>query len=582
MYTLRDYQKAAVDNTVQYFKKKREPAVIVLPTGAGKSLVIAELARIAKGRVLVLAHVKELVEQNYEKYKSYNLSAGIFSASLGQKDWDQKAIFGSVQSIARAPDEFFNNFSLLVIDECHRVAEDGATQYQDVIQKLLARNPHLCILGLTATPYRLGLGWIYEYSHLGELKTEQKRFFKQCVYELPLSYMIKNKYLTTPVKVDIPVTCYDFSELTEKNRMYTTAEVEELLRSQKRLTPLIIKNIIDITERFQRQGVMIFSSTVKHAEEIMSYLPSHDARVVLGDTDMKDRDAIVADFKQKKFKYLVNVSVLTTGFDAPHVDVIAILRPTESNSLYQQIVGRGLRLSADKKDCYILDYTGMGHDIYAPEISDKRPAKDTVPVRITCPACSFENDFWGYVDLDGVVIEHFGRKCRGATQDPKTWQIQRCGFRFRFKLCHSCGAENDVTARECEQCKAVLIDADAKLKQAKLSKNFHVLKPDHITYEERADKNSNPYLEIRYYDLDGEYVSEVHFFNNPSAIKKFNINFLRSHLKRPEIAIELATPKDVIRYQRQLRAPSFIIARKQEKFWKITEKIFVEELLRYT
>lgn len=582
MYKLRDYQKAAVDNTVQYFKKKREPAVIVLPTGAGKSLVIAELARIAKGRVLVLAHVKELVEQNYEKYKSYNLSAGIFSASLGQKDWDQKAIFGSVQSIARAPDEFFNNFSLLVIDECHRVAEDGATQYQDVIQKLLVRNLHLCILGLTATPYRLGLGWIYEYSHLGELKTEQKRFFKQCVYELPLSYMIKNKYLTTPVKVDIPVTCYDFSELTEKNRMYTTAEVEELLRSQKRLTPLIIKNIIDITERFQRQGVMIFSSTVKHAEEIMSYLPPHDARVVLGDTDMKDRDAIVADFKQKKFKYLVNVSVLTTGFDAPHVDVIAILRPTESNSLYQQIVGRGLRLSADKKDCYILDYTGMGHDIYAPEISDKRPAKDTVPVRITCPACSFENDFWGYVDLDGVVIEHFGRKCRGATQDPKTWQIKRCGFRFRFKLCHSCGAENDVTARECEKCKAVLIDADAKLKQAKLSKNFHVLKPDHINYEEQFDKNSNSYLEIRYYDLDGEYVSEVHFFNNPSAIKKFNINFLRSHLKRPEIAIELAAPRDVIRYQRLLRAPSFIIARKQDKFWKITEKIFVEELLRYS
>lgn len=578
MYKLRDYQQQAVNNTIKFFQKKRDPAMIVLPTGAGKSLVIAELARIANGRVLVLAHVKELVEQNYDKYKSYGLEAGIFSASLGKKDRDEKAIFGSVQSVARAPDDFFNNFSLLVIDECHRVAEEGATQYQEVIKKLLDRNPQLCILGLTATPYRLGLGWIYEFNQSGEMKTDKKRFFKQCVYELPLSYMIKNRYLTIPVKVDIPVTCYDFSELTEKDRMYTVAEVEEVLKSQMRLTPFIIKNIIDITERFNRKGVMIFSSSVKHAEEIMTYLPAADSRIVLGDTDMKDRVEIVNDFKSRKFKYLVNVSVLTTGFDAPHVDVIAILRPTESNSLYQQIVGRGLRLSDDKQDCYVLDYTGMRHDIYAPEISDKRPAKDTVPVKVPCPKCDFENDFWGYADDDGVIIEHFGRKCKGATQDPDTLKITPCGFRFRLKLCHSCGTENDITAKSCEKCDATLIDADAKLKQAKLSKNSHVLTPDKITFEERKDKNSVPYLEIRYYDLDAQYISEAHFFSNSSSIKKFNINFLRSHLRRPELAVELSTPQEVIKYQRLFRMPSFVIARKQDKFWKITEKVFAEEL----
>jgi DNA repair protein RadD len=578
MYQLRDYQKDAVESVLHYFRKKRDPIMVVLPTGAGKSLVIAELARIAKGRVLVLAHVKELVEQNYEKYQSYGLSAGIFSASLGKKDWEQKAIFGSVQSIARAPDEFFQDFSLLIIDECHRVADEGATQYQEVIKKLRDRNPDLCILGLTATPYRLGLGWIYEFSQTGEIKTDQPRFFKQCVYELPLSYMIKQKYLTVPVKVDIPVTCYDFSELTEKNRMYTVSEVEEILKNQKRLTPLIIKNIIDITELYHRKGVMIFSSSVKHAEEIMSYLPPEDSRIVIGDTDMNERNEIVEDFKNRKFKYLVNVSVLTTGFDAPHVDVIAILRPTESNSLYQQIVGRGLRLSSDKKDCYILDYTGMGHDLYAPEISDKRPAKDTVPVKVPCPVCEFENDFWGYVDPDGIMYEHFGRKCRGATQDPKTLQIIPCGFRFRLKLCHSCGCENDITAKACEKCGTTLIDADAKLKQAKLSKNAHVLTPDRITFEEKKDKNSNPYLEIRYYDFDAQYVSEAHFFSNPTSIKKFNINFLRSHLRRPELAIEFTTPQDVIRYQKLFRLPSFVIARKQDKFWKITEKVFAEEL----
>jgi DNA repair protein RadD len=582
MYKLRDYQQQAVDQTLRYFRKKRDPAVIVLPTGAGKSLVIAELARIAKGRVLILAHVKELVEQNYEKYKHYGLSAGIFSASLGKKESKEKAIFGSVQSVARAPDEFFENFSLLVIDECHRVAEEGSTQYQDVIKKLQERNPELCILGLTATPYRLGVGWIYEYSQSGEIKTEMKRFFKQCVFDLPLSYMIKNRFLTAPVKIDIPVTSYDFSELFEKatdgERAFTTAEVEEVLKSQKRLTPFIISNIIDITERFNRCGVMIFSSSVKHAEEIMSYLPANDSRLVVGDTDMTDRDQIVKDFKERKFKYLVNVSVLTTGFDAPHVDVIAIMRPTESNSLYQQIIGRGLRLSEDKKDCFILDYTGMKHDIYAPQISDKKPAKDTVMVVVPCPECEFPNDFWGRVDDEGQLIEHFGRKCRGATQDGETLEIRPCGFRFRLKICHKCGAENDITARSCEQCETALIDADTKLKQAKLSKNAHVLTPDRITFDERIDKNSNPYLEIRYYDHDGQYISEAHFFNHASSVKKFNINFLRSHLRRPELASAIQTPEVVIKYQKLFRLPSFVIARKQDRFWKITEKIFAEEL----
>jgi DNA repair protein RadD len=579
MYKLRDYQQTAVDNTIAYFKKSRDPAVIVLPTGAGKSLVIAELARIARGRVLVLAHVKELVEQNFLKYQSYGLEAGIFSASLGLKDFDHKAIFGSIQSVARAPDQFFENFSIVIIDECHRVAEEGATQYQAVLDKLKQKNPQLCVLGLTATPYRLGLGWIYQYSHMGELKTEQPRFFKQCIYELTLSYMIKHKFLTPPVKIDIPVTCYDFSELTEKNRMYTMSEVEELLKNQKRLTPLIVKNIIDITERFNRQGVMIFSATVKHAEEILSYLPPGQAQMVIGDTEMKERDQIVEDFKLKKFKYLVNVSVLTTGFDAPHVDVIAILRPTESNSLYQQIIGRGLRLDAGKVDCYVLDYTGVGHDIFTPEISDKKPNKESIPVTIHCPACGFDNSFWGMVDHDGEILEHYGRKCRGAKQDPVSMKITPCGFRFRFKLCHSCGADNDVTARSCEKCQAVLVDAEAKLKQAKLSKNAHVLTPEKITFDQRYDKNNNAYLEVRYYDADAQYVSEAHFFNHPMAIKKLNINFLRSHLRRPEMSVDVKTPQDVINMQKFLRLPSFVIARKQDKFWKITEKVFAEELV---
>lgn len=577
MYELRDYQRAAVDKTIQYFKKKREPAVIVLPTGAGKSLVIAEMSRIAKGRVLVLAHVKELVEQNHLKYESYNLEAGVYSAGLNRKESHQKVIFGSIQSVARADNNFFKNFTLVIIDECHRVSLEEDSQYKSVINKLKKHNENICILGLTATPYRLGLGWIYNESARGVIHTTEKRFFKRCVFELSLEYMIKNHFLTPPVEVDIPVTCYDFSELTEENKMYSLTQIEEILNQQRRLTPLIIKNIVDITETYHRQGVMIFSSTVKHAQEILECLPQGQARIVIGDTELSERDSIIEDFKQKKFKYLVNVSVLTTGFDAPHVDVIAILRPTESVSLYQQIIGRGLRINEGKQDCFILDYTGMGHDIYCPEIAEKKPTKESVPVRVPCPKCDFENDFWGLVNCEGEMIEHYGRKCRGAFYDPDTQELQACGYRFRFKICHNCGTENDITARGCTQCQAVLIDADSKLKQAKLSKNSHVFKPDSFQLEERIDKNGKPFLEIKYYDFDAKYLSEFHFLNDPSSIKKFNINFLRSHMRRPELSEHLSGVKEVIRYQKLLRMPSFIIARKQEKFWKITEKIFSEE-----
>jgi DNA repair protein RadD len=578
MYKLRPYQQEAVDSTLNYFRKKRSPAVIVLPTGAGKSLVIAELAKIAKGRVLVLAHVKELVGQNHLKYESYGLQAGIYSAGLNQKDSEQKVIFGSIQSVAKANDAFFSDFTLLVIDECHRVGLEPDSQYAKVIKQLKLNNKRICILGLTATPYRLGLGWIYNYALRGEIKTQELRFFKHCIYDLPLEYMIRNQYLTPPVKVNIPVTSYDFSELTEGGNSFTMAQLEEVLNQQRRLTPLIIKNIIDITDSYKRQGVMIFSSTVKHAREVMESLPQGQARLVLGTTEVCERDQIVDDFKKKAFKYLVNVSVLTTGFDAAHVDVIAILRPTESISLYQQIIGRGLRLDTDKKDCLVLDYTGMGHSIFSPEIGGKKTASESVAVQVPCPECGFVNDFWGIVDDDGYVLEHFGRKCRGGHTNPDTYEIRPCGYRFRFKICVQCSAQNDITARDCSRCGSVLIDPDEKLKQAKLSKDAHVLTPDSIEMLERFDKNGNPYLQVKYYDYDANHLAEMHYLNNQTSLKKFNINFLRSHMKKPELKLNISSVSEVVRMQSQLRMPSFVIARKQGKFWKITEKIFREEL----
>jgi DNA repair protein RadD len=413
VYTLRPYQEDAVRATIRHFRRDPSPALIVLPTGAGKSLVIAELARVAKGRVLVMAHVRELVEQNHAKYSAFGLDAGIYAAGLNRKDSSQKTIFGSIQSVARAPEKFFEDFSLVVIDECHRVSMEGETQYFQVISKLQKANPGICVLGLTATPYRLGYGWIYEFNRHRKIRhTDEGRFFKTCVFDLSTRHMIRNGYLTAPIKIESPVASYDFSSLKIQDHHFVTAHIEKLLKDQKRVTPLIVRNIIDMAK--DRQGVMIFTSSVRHAEEILRALPPFVSAMVVGDTDAKERDEVIGAFKAKKLKFLVNVSVLTTGFDAPHVDVIAILRPTESASLYQQIIGRGLRLSPGKTDCLILDYTGQSHNIYAPDIEDSKPASEAVIVEVSCPSCGSINNFWGLLGPDGDIEEHFGAQMQGS------------------------------------------------------------------------------------------------------------------------------------------------------------------------
>lgn len=575
MYKLRPYQQAAVDATLRHFRKSRTPAVIVLPTGAGKSLVIAELAKVARGRVLVLAHVKELVEQNHAKFTSYGLEAGIYSAGLNQKSSQEKVIFGSIQSVARADNDFFKDFSLLVIDECHRVSTEDDTQYAQVIQKIRADNPILCILGLTATPYRLDSGWIYQYNHQGFICTQEPRLFGKCIYDLSLRQMIEAGFLTPPVQIDAPVASYDFSslKLSSTQKTFSLPEIEAILKDQARITPVIIQNIVEMAK--DRKGVIIFTASVRHAAEILNYLPDGQAALVIGDTPSEQRDQIISEFKAQKIKFLVNVSVLTTGFDAPHVDLIAILRPTESVSLYQQIVGRGLRLFEGKNDCLVLDYTGVPHDIFSPQIFDRRPREDCVPVKVACPKCKHTNDFWGVVDEKGVIEEHFGKTCQAAIENPETGDLVPCGFRYRFKNCERCGVENDLDASRCQKCATIFVDPEASIREALSLKNAHVMQPDSMTFEKKVDKKGLERLEIRYYDLNAQSLSEVYFFQTANDPKVFYYNFSRMHNKIPERRLEINSIDDVLMQKNNFRMPLYVIARKQDKYWKIREKVFL-------
>ncbi len=473
MYTLRPYQQDSVKAVIHYFRKHTTPAVLVLPTGAGKSLVIAELARIAKGRVLVLAHVKELVEQNHAKYEGYGLEGAIFSAGLGRKETDKQVVFASVQSVVRNLDEFKDQFSLLVIDECHRVPDNKDTSYRKVIEHLQTQNSGIKVLGLTATPYRLGIGWIYQYHTRGQVKTDTPRFFRDCIFELPIQYLLDEGFLTPAKLLDAPVLSYDFSQLKPASTgKYKESELDLVIEESKRATPQIVQQIVEYAK--DRKGVMIFAATVRHAQEILSLLPPTESELVIGDIKLADRDAIIQRFKNQETKFLVNVSVLTTGFDAPHVDLIAILRPTESVSLYQQIVGRGLRLAEGKIECTVLDYAGNCYDLYQPEVGDPKPDSSSEIITIPCPACGFNNNFWGKLDSNGFLLEHFGRRCQGYFEDDEGTR-EECGYRFRAKYCNECGADNDIAARVCHECDAILVDPDKKLKEALKLKDARIL-----------------------------------------------------------------------------------------------------------
>ncbi|MEZ9876338.1 ATP-dependent helicase [Vibrio breoganii] len=577
MYQLRPYQADSVKAVVHYFRKRSEPAVIVLPTGAGKSLVIAELARLAKGKVLVMAHVKELVEQNHAKYESYDLTGAIFAAGLGRKETEQQVVFASVQSVARNLDAFNDPFSLLVIDECHRVPEDKNSSYQKVISHLKALNPNLKILGLTATPYRLGLGWIYQYHTRGQVRSDEARFFRDCVFELPIRYLLDQEFLTPAKIIDAPLFSYDFSEISPTHMgRYRESDMDLVIEKSKRATPQILNQIVTLAKN--RKGIMIFAATVKHAQEVYELLPEGEAAIVIGNTHTKERDRIIDEFKQQKIKYLVNVSVLTTGFDAPHVDLIAVLRPTESISLYQQIIGRGLRLSEGKSECLVLEYAGNCYDLYQPEVGAPQPDPDSEIVTIPCPACGFNNNFWGKTAENGFVIEHYGRKCQGYLEDDDG-EREHCDYRFRAKYCRECGADNDIAARICHECDAVLVDPDKKLKEALSLKDALVYECTDLEFSVIKDSKGKNFLRVVYLGESGNKVGLNFYLNTPAQKKSFYSQFVKLHLADKHQEFDGLSPTKVVNQQHRFRLPKFVIARKEGRFWKLRDVIFDNEFM---
>jgi DNA repair protein RadD len=491
---LRPYQSHAHDAAIDWIKKCTSPCVLELPTGSGKSLIVAEIAntlhKVSGGKhILCLVPSKELLEQNAEKYRDTGNECSLFSASVGETCLKHPVVFGTPVSVKNKIHRFGAKFCAVVLDEAHRITPT----VKSIIESLVQHNPNLRVIGLSATPYRLGDGYIYRMDEHGNAHGEErakKPYFNARVFTVYARDLIQQGYLTQPIIGAINSGHYDTLDM-QLNSMgnFAKADVDKAYHGQGRLTSAIVGDIV--SQAVDRQGIMIFAATVQHAHEVLESLPQGLSCIVTGKTPKKEREEILRKFKARKLKYLVNVSVLTTGFDAPHVDLIAILRATESVSLLQQIIGRGLRIDDNKDDCLILDYAENidrhcpDGDIFNPEIEASIDYVAGEAIKAQCPKCKAHNEFApvineakhevdvnGYfIDLEGIRLEtefgemsaHHGRRCYGEVFNKTIKKLVRCSYRWTFKPCVHCEAENDIAARYCCECKGELIDPNKKL-----------------------------------------------------------------------------------------------------------------------
>lgn len=563
---LRDYQQESFEAAKEWLLKCVEPGLLELATGAGKSHIIAAIAKWLNEesgkKVLVLAPSKELVEQDRAKYLATGNPASMWCASAGAKDLKHDVVFGSPVSVKNGIKRFCSKFCAVIIDEAHGITPT----IKSIVDHIKQQNKRCRVIGLTATPYRLGDGYIYAIDEndvpVPEWQTKEPYFVK-LLHRVTARYLIDNGYLSMPHADPEHIQGYQAANMQlDKKGNFDAREVEQVFEGKGRLTASIVADIV--SKSVGRNGVLMFAATRQHAKEVMQSLPPENSRLITGNTGKSEREKIIADFNARKFKYLVNVSVLTTGFDAPHVDVVAILRATESVGLLQQIIGRGLRLidpalagdlyaisKSEKPDCLVFDYAENierhcpDGDLFNPIIKAKKQSDSELVIPCECPDCGTINEFKGrpnpeefeinangyFVDLAGEIIKtdddlpmpaHFGRRCFGVSIIKGTGTIQRCGYRWSFKECHECHHENDIAAIFCEVCKEELVDPNEKLviEFQKMKKNPYTTTTDKVLSWRCQLWTSQKGNETLRVDYTTEYASFSAWYFPASNIKK--------------------------------------------------------------
>lgn len=353
-FKLRDYQQKASDAAVTYFNSKTtKNAIMVLPTGSGKSLIIADIANRLDGHTLVFQPSKEILEQNFKKLCSYGvLDCSIYSASFNSKQIS-RITFATIGSVKGHP-ELFSHFQYVIIDECHLVnPKEG--MYKDFLSVLNCK-----VLGLTATPYRLSSSQDFG-SMLKFITRTRPAIFKEVIYHVQVSTLLDLGYLA---KLNYyPMNPLGWNELNLKVNTtgadYTDKSVQ---REYERIDFYgylvhIVQRLVDNQKTgIKRKGILVFTRFLKEAERLTYSIPG--CAIVSGDTPKGERERILEAFKSGEIPVVANVGVLVCGFDYPELDTIVLARPTMSLALYYQIVGRAIRPHPSKEAGWIVDLAG--------------------------------------------------------------------------------------------------------------------------------------------------------------------------------------------------------------------------------
>ena len=364
MYTLRPYQQDAVDAVYRHLREKDTNPCVVIPTAGGKSLCLAQVAKDAvtkwSGRVCVLAHVKELVEQNAEKLRSIcpELPVGVYSAGLDRRDTKEPVIVAGIQSVYNKID-LFDPFDLVIVDEVHMVPLDGEGRYQTFLNALKAKNPNVRLIGYTATPYRT----------YGGLICKPENLFQEICYEIGIKELIAQGFISK-ITSKAGTVHADLEHLHIRMGEFVADEVEAAM-GEDAVVVNACREIVRLTK--DRHTCLIFCTSVAHSQRVaklVAQFSGEECAVVTGETSPLERAETIARLRGERvnvdlfgaskppLKYCTNCGVMTTGTDIPCIDTVVLLRPTASAGLFLQMVGRGFRLSPQtgKKECLVLDY----------------------------------------------------------------------------------------------------------------------------------------------------------------------------------------------------------------------------------
>lgn len=352
---LRYYQEDAVKSTFDYINKGGKAGLSVMPTASGKAFSICEIIRrilVNKShvKILNLTHVKELIQQNYDSLKKLwpTAPAGIYSASVGFKQFQYPVVFGGIQSCYKRP-ELFGHIDLIIIDEAHLVSENAESMYGSFIKHLKEVNPKLVIIGFTATPYRLKMGYLTE----GPI-------FDDVYYDISTMdsfvKLIDEDYLCDliPYSTDMQ---YDLSEVKKIAGDFSEKSLDENINLEKVTREVVAETIVRTKGR--NKGIA-FCVSIDHANNMAALFNEAglNAVSVNGAMGKAERSEIMDGFKTGKYNMLTNVGVATTGLDVPDIDYIVMSRPTQSPALHIQMMGRGMRIHESKENTLVLDFAG--------------------------------------------------------------------------------------------------------------------------------------------------------------------------------------------------------------------------------